>query len=54
LAEVKRLLADPRYDHFTLLALAFEAGFSSKTTFNTYFKEKTGLTPSVYRKQKRA
>lgn len=32
----------------TLLALAFEVGFNSKTTFNKSFKNKLGLTPSAY------
>lgn len=32
-----------------LLALALEAGFSSKTSFNRVFKASTGLTPSQWR-----
>ena len=32
-----------------LLQLAFESGFSSKSSFNRYFKAQTGLTPSQYR-----
>jgi AraC-like DNA-binding protein len=32
-----------------LLQLAFEAGFSSKSSFNRCFKAQTGLTPSQYR-----
>ncbi|NQY11810.1 MAG: AraC family transcriptional regulator [Flavobacteriales bacterium] len=35
----------------TLLALALECGFNSKTTFNTFFKKATGQTPSEYYKQ---
>lgn len=31
-----------------ILALALEAGFQSKSTFNTYFKKVTDLTPSDY------
>lgn len=34
--------------HKTILALAFESGFNSKTVFNTFFKKMTGLTPSKY------
>jgi AraC-like DNA-binding protein len=34
-----------------LLALAFEAGFSSKTSFNRVFKAVTGATPSHWRTQ---
>jgi AraC-like DNA-binding protein len=33
----------------TILNLAFDAGFSSKSTFNRVFKEETGVSPSRYR-----
>jgi len=49
--KVKRDLADPKKKHLTLLAIAFDAGFSSKSSFNTIFKKYTHLTPSEYRKQ---
>ncbi|WP_224994517.1 AraC family transcriptional regulator [Cesiribacter sp. SM1] len=47
-AEFQRLAADPHYAHYTLLALAHEAGFNSKSTFNAVFKKNTGQTPSQY------
>jgi AraC-like DNA-binding protein len=47
--EVKGLLKNPKYKDFTLLAIAYEAGFPSKSTFNSIFKKFTGLTPSEYR-----
>lgn len=47
--EVMRRLRDPRYAHFTILALAADSGFNSKATFNAFFKRHTGLTPSQYR-----
>lgn len=47
--QVKKDLVDPRKQSMKILALAFEAGFSSKTAFNTLFKKHTGLTPSQYR-----
>lgn len=50
-AEFKRLAGRQDNQHLTLLALAFEAGFNSKTTFNTAFKKQTGLTPAEYKQR---
>mgnify|MGYP006290688327 CR=1 FL=1 len=47
----KEKLTDPSFSNFTLLALAFESGFKSKTSFNRVFKQKTGMSPSEYRKK---
>lgn len=33
---------------YTLLSLAYECGFNSKSTFNKHFKENTGKTPREY------
>lgn len=44
----KRLAQDPSKSHLTILGLAYESGFNSKTVFNTYFKKETGLTPSQF------
>jgi adenylate cyclase len=44
----KSLAADPTNRHLTILGLAFEAGFNSKTTFNTFFRKTTGMTPKAY------
>ncbi|MBO0935113.1 helix-turn-helix transcriptional regulator [Fibrella sp. HMF5335] len=46
--QVKRCMVDPALAHFSLLGLALEAGFKSKSTFNLIFKRFTGLTPSEY------
>ncbi|SHJ11396.1 AraC-type DNA-binding protein [Hymenobacter daecheongensis DSM 21074] len=51
LAEVKRRLLTDDARRLTVLALALEAGFNSKTTFNRVFKEKTGVTPKEYQKK---
>ena len=51
--EAKRLLVDPRNTNYTILAVGFEAGFNSKTTFNTVFKKMTGLTPTDFRERQR-
>jgi AraC-like DNA-binding protein len=47
--EVQQRLADERSKHLTVLALAMDAGFASKSTFNQVFKKHTGKTPSKYR-----
>ncbi|MCC3159312.1 helix-turn-helix transcriptional regulator [Hymenobacter sp. 15J16-1T3B] len=44
--EAERLLIDPRYQHYTLVAIALESGFNSKSTFNRVFKKLRGETPS--------
>ncbi|MBD2715084.1 helix-turn-helix domain-containing protein [Microvirga sp. STR05] len=44
--EAERCLRDPKFRHYTLLAVALEAGFNSKSTFNRVFKKLRGLTPS--------
>ena len=49
--EAKRLLLDERNMNYTILSVGFEAGFNSKTTFNTVFKKFTGLTPTQYRQR---
>jgi len=48
--EFKRRLKLPENDQLTLLGIAFDSGFNSKTTFNTIIKRTTGLTPSQYKK----
>ncbi|HVW97215.1 MAG TPA: ABC transporter permease [Mucilaginibacter sp.] len=48
--EVSRKMRDPAYDNFTLLGIAYESGFNSKTTFNRVFREITGKTPLEYKK----
>ncbi|MEM9326598.1 MAG: helix-turn-helix domain-containing protein [Bacteroidota bacterium] len=44
----KQKVSEPKNKQFTLLALAYESGFNSKTVFNTYFKKATGMTPKAY------
>ena len=48
LEEFKRLIALQKNQQFTLLSLAYDCGFSSKSSFNRYFKKATGRTPSEY------
>jgi AraC-like DNA-binding protein len=51
LEKVKKDLADPQKQNLKVLAIAFEAGFNSKSSFNALFKKHTNLTPSEYRRQ---
>ena len=48
--EAKLKLRDENYENYTIIAIAYEAGFNSKTAFYTAFKKFTGTTPSQYRK----
>lgn len=47
--EVKNKMVDPDFSNHTLLSLAYESGFNSKSAFNTAFKKHTGMTPSHYK-----
>lgn len=38
----------PANAHLTLLAIAYESGFNSKTVFNTFFKKKMEMTPRAW------
>ena len=49
-SEAKRLLQDPDAKHMTIQRVFESAGFSSKSTFNTFFKKITGTTPSEFRR----
>ena len=48
--KAKKLLADKELDKYSIIGIAFESGFNSKTSFNTTFKKFTGQTPSEYKK----
>ena len=48
---VKQLLSSPDAHKYTLVSLAEESGFSSKSSFNSIFKKSTGMTPSAYKKE---
>lgn len=48
--EAKRVLIDPAYENYTIVAIGLECGFNSKSTFYTAFKKYTGVTPSAFRK----
>lgn len=48
--EFKRLVSLPENQKYTLLALAYDCGFNSKSAFNRFFKKSTDLSPSEYLK----
>jgi AraC-like DNA-binding protein len=50
-AEFKKLLSSPKAKKLSLLGLAEEAGFSSKSTFYSAFKNAEGITPKQYQNQ---
>jgi|GEM_PF-4733296 len=47
--EAKVLLTQTGKDKLSILSIALEVGFNSKTTFNLAFKKQTGQTPTEYR-----
>ena len=46
----RKRLASGGSDNLTLLGIAFECGFNSKSAFNRVFRQFTGMTPSEYKK----
>lgn len=50
--EAQKMLADAGNDHLSILGIAYEVGFNSKTAFNTAFKKITGLSPTAFKLQR--
>ncbi len=44
-------LLDKNHNRLTIESLSYSCGFNSRTSFNRYFKDKIGLTPSAYQLQ---
>jgi AraC-like DNA-binding protein len=47
--EAKKKLLDPALKHLSVLGIAEEVGFNSKSSFNAVFKKHTDMTPSEFR-----
>ncbi|MFD1817100.1 AraC-type DNA-binding protein [Pseudarcicella hirudinis] len=47
--EIKLRLNDERFNRFSILGIAMDCGFNSKSSFNTAFRKFTGTTPSDFR-----
>ena len=48
---VKHLLKQKTSEEKNIIDMAYEAGFNSKSAFNTAFKRYTGMTPSQYQEE---
>ena len=48
--EAKQILLNPASERKTILEILYEVGFNSKSTFNTSFKNFTGVKPTEFRK----
>ncbi|PCJ97635.1 MAG: hypothetical protein COA50_04125 [Flavobacteriaceae bacterium] len=49
--EAKKMLLSSDFEHLTVLGIAFDCGFKSKSSFNRYFKKYCGISPSQFIKQ---
>ncbi len=47
--EVKKRIDSEEYAHLSVLGIAFECGFKSKSSFNRHFKKHTGKSPSEFK-----
>jgi len=50
--EAKLLLQNNTDNQITIMEIMYDVGFNSRSVFNTAFKNKTGVTPSQYKKNK--
>jgi AraC-like DNA-binding protein len=47
--EVISRMNSSRFSNYKILAVAYDAGFNSKSAFNRIFKQTTGKTPTAYK-----
>jgi AraC-like DNA-binding protein len=51
---IKKKMTDKSNGHLTLLGMAYDSGFNSKSSFNSIFKKFTDTTPSQFIRSQRA
>ena len=52
ISKSKEMLIDPNFDHYSILAISQDSGFSNKATFYNAFKKHVGCTPKQYKTNK--
>lgn len=50
-SEVKKALIDPKNQNLKIMAVAYDSGFNSKSSFYNTFNKYTGINPSKYKEQ---
>lgn len=50
--ESKKMLLSSEYDNLSVLGIAFNCGFKSKSSFNRYFKKYNGMSPSEFKERR--
>lgn len=48
LSDFRERVLQPENQHLTLLGMAYDSGFNSKSVFNEFFKKQTGMTPKAW------
>ncbi len=49
--ESKKFLQNSEYEKYTIVSIALESGFNSKSAFYLAFKKATGISPTEYKKK---
>jgi len=50
ITEAQERLRNPKYEQLTIMAIAYDVGFNTKSAFYTAFKKQVHASPSQYRK----
>ncbi len=51
--EFKKRVVSEEFDNLTILGIAYDCGFKTKSTFNRLFKLNVGMSPSEFKKSKK-